>query len=333
MGKLIKLRRSIIHNYWILKLLAKKRFTRAAKLQPLEIHFFSLVLNGMPFIKYHIKVFQTLKLSWKWHIVEGVAELKHDTAWSVQTGGRIPERFHRNGLSIDGTTEYLDELARQYPDNIVIHRKADGAFWGGKVEMCNAPLKTIKQTCLLWQLDVDELWTRVQIEKMAELFRCNPEKTAAWFYCRYFVGPRLEITSRNNYANNPTTEWLRVWRYVPGMKWQAHEPPTLMLNTMLGAQNAGTLLPFVHAETEKQSLVFEHYAYVLPTQLQFKESYYGYAGALEAWERLQQCGKFPVRLASFFPWVKDETIVDSSTKERLLDCSMLESQVDRPNAP
>jgi hypothetical protein len=319
MRKLKEICRAIIRTCWVLILLAKKHFTRIEKLPPLEIHFFSLVLNGMPFVTHHINVFQNLKLSWKWHIIEGVAELKHDTAWSVHDGGRIPDDFQKDGLSIDGTTQYLDELARQYPENIVIHRKANGAFWDGKVEMCNAPIKQLKQTCLLWQLDVDELWTQEQIEKMAELFRCHPEKTSAWFYCRYFVGPTLEIISRNMYANNPQYEWLRVWRYRPGMKWQAHEPPTLMLKTWLGSQNPGTLLPFTHANTEKHDLVFEHYAYVLPSQLRFKESYYGYSRALEAWKRLQECKQFPVRLASFFPWVKDETLVDRSTQKRLLD--------------
>lgn len=49
----------------------------------LTIHFLTIVLNGEPFIRYHIEVFKQLPFKWHWHIVEGVAALKHDTAWSL----------------------------------------------------------------------------------------------------------------------------------------------------------------------------------------------------------------------------------------------------------
>jgi len=59
----------------------------------LPILFFTIVLNGEPFIRHHIEVFKQLPFRWHWHIVEGVADLKHDTAWSVAQGGRITEEF------------------------------------------------------------------------------------------------------------------------------------------------------------------------------------------------------------------------------------------------
>ena len=126
---------------------------------PLPIHFFTIVLNGEPFIRYHIEVFKQLPFKWHWHIVEGVADLKHDTGWSIQFGGRITNELHCNGLSNDGTTEYLNELAMQFPENITIYRKSNGTFWDGKLEMVNAPLININKECLLWQVDVDEYWT------------------------------------------------------------------------------------------------------------------------------------------------------------------------------
>ena len=92
----------------------------------LPLHFFTIVLNGQPFIRHHIEVFKQLPFKWHWHIIEGVAELKHDTAWSVKLGGQINEQLHRNGLSNDGTTEYIDEIAKQFPDNITVYRKRNG---------------------------------------------------------------------------------------------------------------------------------------------------------------------------------------------------------------
>ena len=52
-------------------------------------------------------------------------------------------------------------------------------------------------------------------------------------------------------------------------------------------------------------LVFQHYAYATEAQIRFKESYYGYAGAVAQWRQLQQSEKFPQRLADHFAWVKD----------------------------
>lgn len=300
-------------------LLLKSRF-RPHK--PIEIHFFTLVLNGMPFIKYHIETFRKLNHPWKWHIVEGVADLKHDTAWSLQCGGKIMNGLHKNGLSNDGLTGYIDKLAKQYPNNIHIYRKPKGKFWNGKVEMCNAVLKNIRKECLLWQIDVDEFWNSNRIETMIKMFEEYPRKTAAWFYCRFFVGPRLIITSRDTYSSSTSYEWLRVWRYKPGMFWTAHEPPTLVHRSLFRTYNVGKSNPFKHNDTEIHGLVFNHYAYVLPKQLQFKEIYYGYRDALKQWERLQNCNSFPVYLRDFFPWVKDNTIVEVSNN--IFDASILE---------
>jgi len=267
----------------------------------MEIHFFTIVLNGMPFIKHHIDILKQLPFKWHWHVVEGVAELKHDTGWSVGRGGRITDELHRNGLSNDGTTEYLNVLYERFAGQVTLYRKDKGAFWDGKREMVNEPLNNITEPCLLWQVDADELWTAKQIEKMYEMFWVNPTKTSAWFWCRYYVGENLVITIRNCYAQNPQQEWHRVWRYEPGNRWTAHEPPMLCAND----DN-----PFTHDETERAGLVFQHYAYVTPAQVRFKEIYYGYAQALNHWTRLQQNKTFPVKLREYLPWVTDNTEVN-----------------------
>ncbi len=280
----------------------------------MRINFFTLVLNGMPFIKYHIEIFKNLKVPWMWHIVEGVADLVRDTAWSVPLSGKITDKLHKNGLSNDGTTEYLDELSKEFPENVRIYRKPHGAFWDGRVEMCNTVVKNINEECLLWQVDVDEIWETWKIEKMYRMFLENPEKTAAWFICRYFVGKDLVVINRNVYGNRLNQEWLRVWKFKPGMFWYTHSPPVLCIKIGEKLYDVGRMNPFTHSDTEKEGLIFDHYAYVLPKQLEFKETYYGYKGALKNWERLQNCRKFPVYLRNFFPWVKDNAIVDRVQK-------------------
>lgn len=278
----------------------------------LPIHFITIVLNGEPFIRHHIEVFKQLPFKWHWHVVEGVADLKHDTAWSVPLGGHITNEIHRNGRSYDGTTEYLDELAHHYPDNITIYRKSEGVFWDGKREMVNEPLLNIDEECLLWQVDADELWTIEQICTARQLFINNPDKTAASYWCWYFVGESLVISTRNCYAQNPQQEWLRTWRYKPGSVWVAHEPPRLAEHLPNGQwQDIAKVNPFTHEETEKLGLVFQHFAYVTPEQLKFKEQYYGYKDAVLRWKELQTQAQFPVLLRQYFPWVKDATQVDT----------------------
>lgn len=274
----------------------------------LPVHFFTIVLNGEPFIRYHLDILKQLPFRWHWHIVEGVADLKGCSAWSLPLGGRIPHEMHSNGRSVDGTTDYLDAIERSEPERVTIYRKPSGEFWDGAIEMVNAPLPNITEECLLWQVDVDELWTIEQICRMRQLFSEHPDRMAAYYWCWYFVGEQLMISSRHCYAQNPRQEWLRTWRYQPGNVWISHSPPILV--EQAGGRNIASIKPFMHDETEAAGLVFQHFAYVTPDQLRLKEQYYGYKNALSRWQLLQAETRFPVRLRQYFPWVRDFTTVD-----------------------
>jgi len=282
----------------------------------LPIHFFTIVLNGNPFIQYHENIFSQLTVPWRWHIVEGVASLINDTAWSLENGGQITSSIHNNGRSNDGTSAYLDELAKRYPDNIIIYRKPKGFFWDGKKEMVEAPLSNIKENCLLWQIDADELWNVSQIESVYELFAKFPDKTAAYYWCWYFVGPNKIISTRYGYAQNPNQEWLRTWKFNPGDYWHAHEPPLLMRNISGSPQasiavNVAQINPFSHENTESVGAVFQHYAYATQEQIKFKEIYYGYKGAYDNWLRLQETPNSSL-LRNFFDWADGLAVQDNA---------------------
>lgn len=276
------------------------------------VHFFTIVLNGSPFIQRHIEQFRRIDGPWHWHIVEGVSELTHDTAWSLKRGGRIPHDLHRAGRSTDGTSEYLDRLAAEFPDNVTVYRKPPGCFWDGKIEMVNAPLANIHEPCLLWQVDADEMWTTEQVHASRRMFAEHPLAGSAYYLCHYFVGPDRVITSHNTYGNHVAYEWIRTWRFTPGCRWKAHEPPQLLKPTEQGWCDLAKVRPIMHDETVARGLVFQHYAYATEAQLRFKESYYGYADAVEQWRRLQRADSFPVMLRDYFAWVKDETVVDTA---------------------
>jgi glycosyltransferase involved in cell wall biosynthesis/ADP-heptose:LPS heptosyltransferase/predicted O-methyltransferase YrrM len=290
------------------KLVRKKDEEEGQTASSLPIHFFTIVLNGQPFIRHHIEVFKQLPFKWHWHIIEGVADLKHDTAWSVKLGGRINEQLHRNGLSNDGTTEYIDELVRQYPENITVYRKPKDVFWDGKLEMVNSPLADISEECLLWQVDSDELWSTGQICNGRDMFIAEPDRSAAYYLDQFFVGENLVTTTINTYGNNTGYEWLRTWRFRPGFRWAAHEPPKLCRPVEDNKWvDVATIKPFRHCETKARNLVFQHYAYATEKQLAFKEIYYGYKNAVSQWQHLQLQKNFPVFLKDYFTWVKDDT--------------------------
>jgi glycosyltransferase involved in cell wall biosynthesis/Flp pilus assembly protein TadD len=311
------------HNYQMLKNdsdyeLEKENWTlrngyaifRRKASNVLPVHFFTIVLNGEPFIRYHLEILKQLDIPWHWHIIEGVADLKHDTAWSVGNGGRISNQYHQNGQSIDGTSAYLDQIALENPNQITLYRKGKDDFWDGKLEMVNAPLKNLPDKCLLWQIDADELWRAEQIETAHRLFREQPDRTAALFHCHFFVSPDLVTTTTDTYSHNTAYEWIRLWRYQKGMQWKSHEPPRLMIEQKTDWVDAAQIAAFSHRETEEAGLVFTHYAYCLASQVRFKEDYYGYTGAVDQWRKLQKAKDLPVRLSSYFGWVHDETQVD-----------------------
>jgi len=263
----------------------------------LPIHFFTIVQNGMPFIKYHLQLFNSLPFDWHWHISEGVADLKYDTQWTIANGGKIDDSFHINGLSIDGTTEYLNNIKKLFPDRISIYRKGEGKFWDGKVDMCNAPIPNLPEQCILWQVDVDELWSLMGISQLKELFDKNPDKMAAYVYCYYFVGPKKFVSSINSWATL-SQDWFRVFRYFKGFHWKRHEPPTLVDDKGV---DWGRTKNFSRDETLGRGISFQHFAYVIPNQLSFKESYYGYKDATKFWENLQKT-KGEVDVGDYLPW-------------------------------
>ena len=286
----------------------------------LPVHFFTIVLNGEPFIRYHLEMFKQLPFRWHWHVIEGAASLVHDTAWSVAAGGRLEDESHAAGLSTDGTTAYLDDVAAADPGRISIYRKAPGSLWNGKREMVSAPLPHIGEECVLWQVDADELWAAEQVVAVRKLFVGQPDRMAAYYWCNYFVAPEAVVATRYNYAANPDLEWLRTWRFRPGDRWIAHEPPRLIRPRHFGVVELAESRPFMHDETEDVGAVFQHFAYATEEQVRFKESYYAHHGELDGWRRLRSAvdaGAGPVRLADFFPWVEDDTLVDAAARRHV----------------
>lgn len=267
----------------------------------LPVHFFTIVYDGMPFIEKHLDVFKQLPFKWHWHVIEGAAK-PEKTSWIFQNGGQLP--LDASFFSNDGTKEYLDKIAAEFPKNITLYRK--NKYWKGKLEMISAPIDSLPKQALLWEIDVDEIWNADQIITLANQFFQEPARTSALFYCRFFVGPGRVADNIGLYGNNPSQEWRRVWKYRAGDYWEAHQPPSLMRTMENGEKhNVTNINPFTHEETWKMGLVFDHLAYVTKKQLQFKETYYGYSGAVAAFEKMCQDDEEEFLVNKYYSWIKD----------------------------
>jgi hypothetical protein len=250
---------------------------------------FTIVLNGMPFIKKQAEIIP--QAFDEWHIIEGATLPTSDTAWCQN----IDQRFYSDKkLSIDGTTEFLDSIT----DNkkIFVHRKND--FWNGKTEMCNV-VNDKMEDCILMQFDVDEIWNPKTLQEITDYALNNDGFHGMLFRCNYFVGPNLKIISDDTYGNK-ADEWCRLWKIKDKTSWRTHEPPRIHGLTNFLSKNF----------TSQKGWNFDHYAYVLESQLEFKENFYRYNGALNQWKNLQMNNNFSAYLRNFLPWVTDDAVVN-----------------------
>ena len=256
---------------------------RRARWEP-RLHIMTLALDAMPFICRHLERFESLSVPWHWHVVEGVAKNVACTSWCKPIQQRISQ---------DGTHEYMLGL-RTHPHVSFYHRP----LWDGKVAMCNHALKGMPVGGILLQVDADEFWSKDGLESIVSWFESDRDVREMSFRCRYFVGPDL-VVSENESIH--TGVWRRAWRFRPGARFQKHEPPVL-----LGAEGRISLSP---EETLERGLVFDHFAYAVEAQVAFKESYYGYANAVENWRQLQNESDFPVKLSRFMSWANPSSMV------------------------
>lgn len=241
----------------------------------ISLNLFTIALDALPWIACTFAELNRLTdVPWQWTIVEGAALNVKDTRWMQAQPAR---------LSGDGTTEFLDAIA-VHPRVRVLRQPQ----WGGKCAMCNAAVDTFRQPGVLLQVDGDELWSADQLRRIVELFEDDLALKMARFHCRYFLGPNCTTTD----AGKPS-EWLRAWRFTPGMRFDSHEPPVL-------EGNHGKSL--TRQETAAMGLVFDHHAYTLPKHVAMKEKLYGprFAGALAGWHKLQANTEWPLRDAGRF---------------------------------
>lgn len=248
-------------------------------------------------------------------MVEGLAEHVRDTAWCREAGGSISKFEIRNSnLSTDGTSEVLDKLQAEFGLRLNVYRPAGPEPWQGKKAMIDSFLPRLEDGCLLWQLDVDEFWRPGMVREIQGEFTRRPDLTAAWFDCDYFFGWDRCSSRPGVFGNFRDSEWLRVWRYRKGDRWESHEPPALAREAEDGRrEDVGRIQAMKQEETRAKGWKFQHYAMTERAQLKFKENYYGHRGLSAGLDRIEQAGRKQPLARKLFPHIRDREIGTART--------------------
>lgn len=225
---------------------------------------YTIILNGKRHLLHNNYYEQMLENFDKWVVVEGVALNQGSTSWCKV----LPDSFHNNFLSNDGTTEFLDNIKS---NKLTIIRN-NNKPWSSKDEQVNAAIEEIKKQankCFLWQIDIDEQWTPEKLAKAENIMEVEKAKTGC-FLCNFFVGKNQIVLG--DWGEGKYLPYRRLWRW-DGENFKCHEPPTLN-----GKNGPGILIP----------VKFNHYAYYFEEDVIFKENYYsGYDGLLDRWKSIQ----------------------------------------------
>jgi hypothetical protein len=245
-----------------------------------KLHIITIVKNGQPWIERHLPIFEATGLDWTWHISEGTADNILDTSWCSKI---------EPGLSTDGTSAYLDSISRH--PRVRLYRKD---LWAGKLAMIQASRHLIDNDCVVFTVDVDEEWRPEDIVKMVRLFEKKHQVMSARFWCTFMLGPNIKAVAQDAWSNRKH-EWHRMWRGRRNAQWQSHEAP-------IYDHNRGLIMD--RNETKALGISFLHHAYELRSQLEFKEKFYRYPGAVAQWESLQKNTKWPLaNLSDYLSWV------------------------------
>lgn len=239
---------------------------------------FTIILNGIHHLKHNDYGNLIPKIFDYWVIVEGAASNKGSTRWCKD----ILEDYHKNGNSIDGTIDYIKDVLQKNHKNIIFI-EADG-IWPSKDYMVNRAVDEIKKltdSCFLWQIDIDEQWTKDQIVKSERELVSRGASTGE-FLVYQFLGEGI-IASGKHWAGNP---FIRLWDWS-GEHFKTHEPPVLENN------NRNKILL-----TEKM----KHYSFYFEQDVKFKDKWYtDHEGCYDRWVELKKEKNFPQHITYLFP--------------------------------
>ena len=255
---------------------------------------FTIIFNGLHHLLHNDYAEYLAPFLDKWVFVEGLSLPGGSTRWCKQ----VPEEYHKNGRSVDGTIEFLQAFAQKHP-NVAFFSK-EGP-WSSKDEMVNVAMEKLDMfppASHMFEIDVDEVWTKENmLSAISDLDNCHAH--CGQFHCECYVGPGLR--AYGEWGEGISLFYIRLWKYKPGMRFATHEAPV-----MRGGNGITVLLP------QK----FKHYSYYFEKDVKFKDIYYsGHEGIHANWLSLQKETVFPQPLSRLISgsWGQTKTRIEKET--------------------
>jgi hypothetical protein len=240
---------------------------------------FTIIHNGLHHLIHNEQNAKILDACDYWVVVEGASQSNGSTRWCKE----FPEYLHKNGGSIDGTQEFLSDLASKEPRLVYVQ---SNGFWESKDQQVNRAIEEVRKltsSCWLWQIDADEQWD--------EQAMCDAEDelaaimaVAGTFRADCRIGKRLRAIGEWGEAR--TFGYIRLWKWN-GEGFICHEPP--ILDGQMGIDPV-MLTP-----------AFTHYNYYFEQDVQFKDAWYGgHEGILDRWRLINSLDRrfFPVHISN-----------------------------------
>lgn len=242
---------------------------------------FSIILNGKHHLLHNDQYRFILDNCDKWVVVEGASQSNGSTQWCKT----IPDEYHNNGASVDGTREFMEELAKT--ESNLVYVPSDG-FWNSKDDQVNRAIEEVKKLtdkCFLWEFDIDEQWTAEALDQGEKELTEEGLRYGA-FMSRYYVGKNL--LAKGHWGEGRDGGYIRLWDWA-GESFIRHEPPTL--DGLEGREDLGKML----------SPIFDHYSYYFDEDVKFKDAWYsGHENIYERWKYVNSLPKevFPIHISS-----------------------------------
>lgn len=253
-----------------------------------RIAFFTLVLNGSPWLKLNIE--NIYPFASQIFIIEGATKADGEKHYF---DGDAEGYYTSDGHSIDETLKEIEYLKSIDSENkiTVISKKGE---WNGKTEMCNSFMHLV-QADYLWQLDVDEFYKPEDIKKVIAYLSEHPEVTCVQFYAKYFIGS-FDTISVGEFGN-AHFEWNRIFKVNKYCRWLRHEPPKLVDNRVGKPMDEINLLNRI--KTMAMGIYMYHYSYVTRKDILFKEQFFGTPDLVDYLVRVKKeidISAYPIKL-------------------------------------
>jgi hypothetical protein len=252
---------------------------------------FTIIFNGRHHLEHNNYAEMLAQNCDAWVFIEGAANPGGSTQWCKP----ILSQYHNNWHSVDGTVEYIQELAQRHKNITLIQR--DGA-WESKDVQVNAGITFLKKDNnegFLWEVDVDEQWDPNDMAQAEKELIEKGIKTGG-FLCNCFVGKNLRALGE--WGEGKISSYRRLWNWK-GELFSTHEPPCLKGNND----------PFYIFN----NIRFNHYSYFFEQDVKFKNDYYsGHEGIYNNWLNLQKETSFPQPLSKLISggWGQTKTIIE-----------------------